>query len=94
MKISLPLAALATLVILGADGFTSVVLAEDPPKTYRRYDDAGRFDGTTREDEEGNLRFYNEKGEYEGRAFRKKDGSWRRYDENGEFEGTIREESD
>ena len=84
----------ATLVILGADGFTSVALAEDPPKTWRRYDDAGRFDGTTREDEEGNLRFYNEKGEYEGRAFRKEDGSWRRYNEKGEFDGTIREESD
>ncbi len=86
------LAASLALIILGLDGLTSVALAKDPPKTYRRYDESGRFDGTTREDEDGNLSFYNEKGEYEGRAFRKKDGSWRRYDEKGEFDGTIRED--
>jgi len=94
MKILLTLAAIAALMILGADGPISVAFAKDPPKTYRRYDDAGRFEGITREDEDGNLSFYNEKGEYEGRAFLKKDGSWRRYDEKGEFEGTIREEPD
>ena len=74
------------------DGFTSVALAKDPPKTYRRYDDSGRFDGTTREDDEGNLRFYDENGRYRGYADRQKDGSWRTYDEKGAFDGTIRED--
>jgi len=64
-------------MILGLDGLTSIALAKDPPQTYRRYDESGRFDGTTREDEEGNLRFYDEKGRYKGYADRQKDGSWR-----------------
>jgi hypothetical protein len=81
-------------MILSLDGLTSVALAKDPPKTYRRYDDSGRFEGITREDEEGNLRFYDEKGEYKGYADRQDDGSWRTYDERGEFDGTIREDPD
>jgi hypothetical protein len=93
-KNSLPLAIALVVTILGLDALTSLALAKDPPKTYRRYDDSGRFDGTTREDEEGNLRFYDEKGQYKGYADRQKDGSWRTYDEKGEFDGTIREESD
>jgi hypothetical protein len=82
------------VVILGLDGLTSIALAKDPPKTYRRYDESGRFDGTTREDGEGNLRFYDEKGQYKGYADRQKDGSWRTYDEKGAFDGTIREDPD
>lgn len=90
----LAIASLTAVMILGIDGLTSIALAEDPPKTYRRYDDQGRFEGTTREDEEGNLRFYDKKGQYKGYADRQKDGSWRTYDEKGEFDGTIREEPD
>jgi hypothetical protein len=91
---ALPIAVFVAATILGVDGLTSIALAKDPPKTYRRYDEQGRFEGTTREDEEGNLRFYDKKGQYKGYADRQKDGSWRTYDEKGEFDGTIREESD
>lgn len=94
MRIAPPLAAFAALMILGLDALSSVALAEDPPKTYRRYDDFGRFEGITREDEEGNLRFYDEKGQYKGYADRQEDGSWRTYDEKGAFDGTFREEPD
>lgn len=87
-------ASFAALLILGFDGLTSVALAKDPPKTYRRYDDAGRFEGITREDDEGNLRFYDKNGQYKGYADRQKDGSWRTYDEKGAFDGTIREDPD
>ncbi len=87
-------ATIAALMILGLDGLTSVALAKDPPKTYRRYDDSGRFEGISREDEEGNLRFYDKNGQYKGYADRQKDGSWRTYDEKGEFDGTIRENPD
>jgi hypothetical protein len=91
-KHSLPIAIALAVMIIGFDGLTSVALADDPPKSYRRYDELGRFDDTTREDREGNLRFYNEKGEYEGYAQQKRDGSWRSYDEKGRFKGTIRED--
>ena len=90
----LPIAVALAVMIIGLDGLTSVAFAKDPPKTYRRYDESGRFDGTTREDEEGNLRFYDENGQYKGYADRQKDGSWRTYDEKGEFDGTIREDTD
>jgi hypothetical protein len=89
---SLPIAVTLAITLIGLDGLTSVAAAKDPPKSYRRYDELGRFDGTTREDREGNLRFYNEKGEYEGYARQKRDGSWRSYDEKGRFKGTIRED--
>lgn len=91
-KHSLPIAVALAVMIIGLDGLTSIAFAEDPPKSYRRYDELGRFDGTMREDREGNLRFYNEKGQYEGYAHRKRDGSWRRYDEKGNFKGTTRED--
>ncbi|MBL8199767.1 MAG: hypothetical protein JNK40_02235 [Chromatiales bacterium] len=90
----LAIAALVAVMILGVDGLATVALAKDPPKTYRRYDEQGRFQGITREDEEGNLRFYDKKGQYKGYADRQKDGSWRTYDEKGEFDGTIREDPD
>ena len=93
-KHSLPIAIALAIMILTLDGLTSVALAKDPPKTYRRYDDLGRFDGTTREDEEGNLRFYDKNGQYKGYADRQRDGSWRTYDDKGEFDGTIREDPD
>ena len=87
-------ASFVALTILSLDALTSIALAKDPPKTYRRYDESGRFDGTTREDEEGNLRFYDKNGQYSGYADRQKDGSWRTYDEKGAFDGTIREDQD
>lgn len=86
--------ATVAVAILGLDGLASVAYAGDPPKTYRRYDQLGRFEGTTREDDEGNLRFYDEKGRYKGYADRQDDGSWRTYDEKGAFDGTIREDPD
>ena len=91
---SVSIALSLAVMIIGLDGFTSVAMAKDPPTTYRRYDDSGRFDGTTREDEEGNLRFYDKNGQYSGYADRQKDGSWRTYDEKGAFDGTIREDPD
>jgi hypothetical protein len=91
---SLPIAAFVAVMILGLDGLTAVALAKDPPKTYRHYDQFGRFDGTTREDDEGNLRFYDENGRYDGYADRQDDGSWRTYDEKGAFDGTIRPDRD
>jgi hypothetical protein len=93
-KYALPIAIALAITILSLDALTSIALAKDPPKTYRRYDDFGRFDGLTSEDEEGNLRFYDEKGNYKGYADRQKDGSWRTYDEKGDFDGTIREDPD
>lgn len=91
-KHSLPIAVALAVMIIGLDGLTSIAFAKDPPKSYRRYDELGRFDGTMREDREGNLRYYNEKGQYEGYARRKRDGSWRSYDEKGRFKGTFRED--
>lgn len=89
---TLPIAAFVAVMILGLDSLTSVALAKDPPKTYRRYDQLGRFEGISREDDEGKLRFYDENGRYEGYADRQDDGSWRTYDEKGAFNGTIRED--
>ena len=88
--------ALLTLAILSLAlwGLMPEARADDPPETYRRYDDLGGFQGTIREDDQGNLRFYDEKGQYEGYADRQDDGSWRKYDEKGAFDGTVREDPD
>lgn len=91
---TIALAITLAVTLIGFDVLTASALAEDPPKSWRRYDESGRFEGTTREDQDGKLRFYNEKGEYEGYAREKPDGSWRRYDEQGRFTGTIREDPD
>jgi hypothetical protein len=48
--ITLALALAVTLI--GFDALTSRALAEDPPKSWRRYDESGRFKGTIREDAE------------------------------------------
>lgn len=93
-KHPLPVIIALAIMIFGLDVLSTVALAKDPPKFYRRYDDSGRFDGTTREDDEGNLRFYDKNGNFKGFANRQRDGSFRTYDEKGEFDGTIREEWD
>jgi len=82
------------VLVLGLAALIPQARADEPPETYRRYDDRGGFQGTVREDDEGNLRFYDEKGQYEGYADRQDDGSWRKYDEQGAFDGTVREDPD
>ena len=45
---------------------TAPAFSADPPKSGRRYDKNGKFDGTYRETRRGHLRLYDENGKFEG----------------------------
>jgi hypothetical protein len=49
---AIALAIALALTLIGFDVLTSRAFAEDPPKSWRRYDESGRFTGTIREDPE------------------------------------------
>lgn len=75
--------AIATVVlVLGA----GAAQAED--RTYRFYDDSGRYRGRAEAKDNGVVRYYDDSGRYEGRTERQRDVV-RGYDDKGRTTGRI-----